>query len=163
MSKTMFVSVIVCCVLLFSACENAVPSSLCYGGDLSFSGTLECGELCANTVLSRVNGEWVATFSLPESIDGLTLTRSNSEIHAELDGIGFDFPDKDMPFRAAVFTVADVIDLFGESLPAQKNGDTLCADGNFAEGGYKVTADLSGSLLSVTTGDVSFTVSDKTE
>ncbi|MCH5324868.1 MAG: hypothetical protein J1E39_06590 [Eubacterium sp.] len=157
MSKTMFVTVIIGCILLFSACEGAGAPMLRFDGDVGFSGELKCETLTAQADFARSDGDWTVTFTSPESISGLTLSISGENVSATLDGISFEFPDEGMRFKSAATYVTDVIDMLDESVSAQKDGETLSVSGTNQQGNYKITADASGKLLSVSSAEVTFT------
>ncbi len=159
MSKTMFVTVIILCVLLFSSCSELGQSTLHYDGDLSYSGELKCGEVIASAEFTRTGDDWTVSFTSPDSISGLVMTGSGENTSVSYDGISFDFPSDGAGFTLPASEITEVIDMLKESAPASKNGEQLYVSGNNERGSYRVTADMSGKLLSVSIGDVMFTVS----
>lgn len=161
MSKTMFVTVIALCVLLFTSCGAKKPSVPSLDGDISVQGTLCVSGLEAKVSLSRADGVWTASFTSPESINGLELTISENKLGSKLDGISFELPTNTKGYENILCPIINAIDNAESYTDAKESGGVCTVIGTGEDGGWQITAASDGSIISVTASDISFAADEE--
>lgn len=166
MSKSIFITVILLCLLLFVSCsQTKTPSLPDFSSDMSLSGVLRCEELKADVTVSKKNGVWTAVFSSPESLEGLTF-QSGENCRVDYGGINFEYPTDGVPFINLIDYITESLNTAAdsESIFVKEVSDGIQISGTAHKSGFVITLDSTGNITRIAVGGATFTIlPEKTE
>ena len=160
MKKTALCAVLLCGLMAATGCnngDNITPPD--FTGDISLKGTVESGGISADLELKRTNDMWIATFSPPESVKGMTVTLdSKGKYGVTYDGLTFDYSMDDVPFISAMQHITKSIEAASDpsQVTATQESEGTKIAGATMGSGFVITSDKDGDLTSVSIGGYTF-------
>lgn len=144
MSKKMFFTILVCCIVFVTSCTNvfspAIPPD--FNKAMSFSASITYGKFeTAGSFSRNAEGKWEIQISAPEQVRGLSVVYEKGKTTVTMAGLAFDFEESELPLKTICSYMTDSIENLGvsESITAREADGYVKYSGTIPESGFIIT------------------------